>query len=158
MPQRADPAAAAIVAARHGDPFGFLGMHEAEEGLCVRAFLPDAAAMAVVDSASGVVAATGKRVHPAGLFVALMPERRDRFRYRLRARRGDQWQEFDDVYRFSPVLGELDLHLLAEGSHLASDRKLGAHPIEHDGVAGIAFAVWAPNARRVSVEIGRAHV
>src|SRR4029077_1424528 len=88
-----DPAVAAIVAGRHGDPFAFLGMHEAGEGLCVRAFLPDAAAMAVVDSASGAVAASGRRVHPAGLFVAAMPERREPFRYRLRARWGKDWQE-----------------------------------------------------------------
>ncbi len=151
VPQRADPAVAAIVAARDGDPFSFLGMHEAGAGLCVRAFLPAAAAMAVVDSATGALAATGKRVHPAGLFVALMPERGEPFRYLLRARRGKEWHEFEDIYRFPPVLGELDLHLLAEGNHLASYKKLGAHPIRHDGVDGVAFAVWAPNASRVSL-------
>ena len=151
MPKIADPAVAAIVAARHDDPFAVLGMHEAGQGLCVRAFLPDAAAMAVVDSASGTLAASGKLVHPAGLFVALMPERGEPFRYRLRARRGKEWHEFEDIYRFPPVLGELDLHLLAEGNHLASYKKLGAHPIRHDGVAGVAFAVWAPNASRVSL-------
>ena len=151
MPQKADPAVAAIVAACHDDPFGFLGMHAAGGGLCVRAFLPDATAMAVVDSASGTIVAGGKQIHPAGLFVATMPERHEPFRYRLRVRHGKDSQEFDDIYRFPPVLGELDLHLLVEGSHLGSDRKLGAHPVVHDGVAGIAFAVWAPNARRVSV-------
>jgi len=151
VPRRTSPEIAAIVAASHADPFAFLGMHEVEEGLCVRAFLPDAAAMAVVDSAGSAVVANGKRVHPAGLFVAEMPERHDPFRYRVRARWGQDWQEFDDIYRFSPVLGELDLHLLVEGNHLASYQKLGAHPIVHDGVAGVAFAVWAPNARRVSV-------
>ncbi len=151
MPQRTDPDVAAIVAACHGDPFAFLGMHEEGKGLCVRAFLPDAAAMAVVDGASGAVVARGKRVHTAGLFVAVMPERHQPFRYRLRARWGKDWHEFDDIYRFPPVLGELDLHLLVEGNHLASDRKLGAHPLVHDGVAGVGFAVWAPNARRVSV-------
>ena len=78
-------------------------------------------------------------------------ERREPFRYRLRVRWGSGWHEFDDVYRFPPVLGELDIHLLVEGNHLASYRKLGAHPIVHDGVEGVAFAVWAPNARRVSV-------
>src|SRR5439155_5813254 len=114
-------------------------------------FLPDANAMAVVDSASGTVVAEGERIHPAGLFVAAMPERSEPFRYRLRARRGTHWHELDDIYRFPPVLGELDVHLLVEGNHLASYQKLGAHPIVHDGVEGIAFAVWAPNARRVSV-------
>src|SRR6185312_10865191 len=60
-------------------------------------------------------------------------------------------REFEDIYRFPPVLGDLDMHLLAEGSHLESHRKLGAHLVTHDGVPGVAFAVWAPNARRVSV-------
>ena len=151
MPHRPSPEIAAIVAACHDDPFGFLGMHKAGAGQCVRAFLPDVQAMAVVDNASGTVAAKGARVHPAGLFVATMPERHQPFRYRLRVRRGKDWHEFDDIYRFPPVLGELDLHLLAEGNHLASYQKLGAHPIVHDGVAGIAFALWAPNASRVSV-------
>jgi 1,4-alpha-glucan branching enzyme len=151
MPQCFSAEAAAIVAAQHGDPFAFLGMHQDSHGLCVRAFLPDAAAMAVVDSASGEVAASGERVHPAGLFVACLPGRREPFRYRLRASRGDRWDEFEDIYRFAPVLGELDLHLLAEGNHLVSYQKLGAHPVVHDGVEGVAFAVWAPNARRVSV-------
>ena len=80
-----------------------------------------------------------------------MADRRELFRYRLRVRWGGHEQEFDDVYRFGPVLGELDLHLLVEGNHLASYQKLGAHPIVHEGVEGVAFAVWAPNARRVSV-------
>jgi 1,4-alpha-glucan branching enzyme len=151
MPHHASADAEAIVAARHGDPFGFLGMHEEAGLLYVRAFLPDGEAMAVVDSASGAVAATGRRIHKAGLFVASMPQGQQPFRYRLRLRRGRDWEEFDDIYRFPPVLGELDVHLLAEGSHHASYQKLGAHPIVHDGALGIAFAVWAPNARRVSV-------
>ncbi|HEV2334759.1 MAG TPA: 1,4-alpha-glucan branching protein GlgB, partial [Stellaceae bacterium] len=151
MPQRVDPAVAAIVAARHADPFAFLGMHLAAEGLCVRAFLPDVAALAVVDSANGAVAGRARRAHPAGLFVANFPARPEPFPYRLRARRGDRWDEFEDIYRFPPVLGDLDLHLLAEGNHLTSYKKLGAHPLVLDGVAGVAFAVWAPNASRVSV-------
>ncbi|HVC57451.1 MAG TPA: 1,4-alpha-glucan branching protein GlgB [Stellaceae bacterium] len=141
----------AIVAARHDDPFAFLGMHPAASGLAVRALLPDAEAMEVVDSASGTVVATAECVHPAGLYVAGIRGRREPFRYRLRARWGGREHEFEDIYRFPPVLGELDVHLLVEGNHLASYQKLGAHPIVHDGVAGVAFAVWAPNASRVSV-------
>jgi 1,4-alpha-glucan branching enzyme len=151
MPYRPSADAEAIVAGRHGDPFGFLGMHRASVGLYVRAFLPDAEALAVIESATGEVAARGEKLHPAGLFVAAMPERQKPFRYRLRVWWGGQPQEFEDVYCFPPVLGDLDLHLLVEGNHLASYRKLGAHPIVHDGVEGIAFAVWAPNASRVSV-------
>ena len=107
--------------------------------------------MAVVDSATGEIAAKGVRLHTAGLFAATLPDRRQPFRYRLRASSGSVQTEFDDVYRFPPVLGELDIYLLAEGNHLASYQKLGAHQIIHEGTEGIAFAVWAPNARRVSV-------
>jgi 1,4-alpha-glucan branching enzyme len=154
VPQRADPEAAAIVMACHDDPFAFLGMHKTGKttgGLCVRAFLPGAEAMAVVEAASGAIVGKARHVDPAGLFVASIRGRHEPFRYRLRARHGDHWEEFEDVYGFMPVLGELDLHLLVEGNHLASHQKLGAHPIVHDGAAGVTFAVWAPNARRVSV-------
>ncbi len=125
-------------------------MHRAGSAVCVRAMLPAAEEMAVVDAATGAVAATARRAHDDGFFVAAA-DRREPFRYRLRVRSGGVEREFDDIYRFSPVLGELDLHLLGEGNHLASWRKLGAHPLVHEGVEGVAFAVWAPNARRVSV-------
>ena len=151
MPRRPDPKVEAIIEARHGDPFSFLGMHPTSGGVCVRAMLPAAQGMAVVDSATGKIAAKGVRVHPDGFFVATVADRKEPFRYRLRISRGAIEQEFDDVYRFPPVLGELDTYLLAEGNHLASYRKLGAHPLIHEGVEGVAFAVWAPNARRVSV-------
>jgi 1,4-alpha-glucan branching enzyme len=151
MPHRPSPDVEAIVAGRHADPFAFLGMHQASAGLYVRAFLPDAEAMAVVESAGGEVVAHAERLHPAGLFAAAMPDRKQPFRYRLRVAAGGHAEEFDDVYRFPPVLGDLDLHLLVEGNHLASYQKLGAHPIVHDGVEGVGFAVWAPNAQRVSV-------
>jgi len=148
--RQTDPEIRAIVEARQGDPFSFLGMHRTLTGVCVRAMLPATQEMAVVESATGDVAAKGILVHPDGLFVATI-DRKEPFRYRLRISRGGVEQEFDDIYRFSQVLGELDTHLLAEGNHLASYRKLGAHPLVHEGVEGVAFAVWAPNARRVSV-------
>ncbi|HEY4472013.1 MAG TPA: alpha-amylase family glycosyl hydrolase, partial [Stellaceae bacterium] len=151
MPHRPSREVEAVVAGRHADPFAFLGMHKASAGIYVRAMLPDAERMAVVEAASGEIAAQGERIHPAGFFVASMPDRKTPFRYRLRVWRGGHWHEFDDVYRFPPVLGELDIHLLVEGNHLASYQKLGAHAVVHDGVEGVAFAVWAPNAQRVSV-------
>jgi 1,4-alpha-glucan branching enzyme len=146
-----DPAMAAIVEARHGDPFAFLGMHKTETGLAVRAMLPDAQLMLVLESATGKVAAEGVRAHPDGLFIAEIRNRSEPFRYRLRVAKGGAAREFDDIYRFPPVLGDLDLYLLAEGNHFASYTKLGAHPIRHEGVEGVAFAVWAPNARSLSV-------
>jgi 1,4-alpha-glucan branching enzyme len=150
-PTRADPQIEAIVAARHGDPFAYLGMHQDAGKLCVRAMLPGAIAVEVIDARTGEVAGEGELVHPDGLFIASLNGRTDRFSYRLLVDWGGVKQEFDDAYRFPPVLGDLDLHLLVEGTHLDSYRKLGAHVVTHDGVEGVAFAVWAPNAQRVSI-------
>jgi 1,4-alpha-glucan branching enzyme len=146
-----DPEIAAIVAARHGDPFSFLGMHEDGDGFVVRAMLPGATSVAVVDAQSGDAVADAAPLHPDGLFLARLPGRKARFPYRLRAQWSDETREFDDAYRFPPVLGDLDLHLLVEGRHLDSYRRLGAHAITMEGIAGVAFAVWAPNAQRVSI-------
>jgi 1,4-alpha-glucan branching enzyme len=149
---RPDPQIEAIVSARHGDPFAFLGMHEEAGDLLVRAMLPGAASVAVIDAESGALVAEAEAVHAAGLFVAKLAGRERGFRYRLRVDwGGGATQEFEDAYRFPPVLGDLDLHLLTEGTHLDSYRKLGAHVMSLDGAEGVAFAVWAPNAQRVSV-------
>src|SRR5580704_2973873 len=145
--RRANAALEAIVGAKHGDPFAVLGMHKSGSGLQVRAFLPEAEAMSVVDSANGEVVADARRVHPDGMFVAAIARRPEPFRYRLRVTRSSHQYEFEDIYRFPPVLGDLDLHLLVEGNHLASYQKLGAHTLVHDGVEGVALAVWAPNAQ-----------
>ena len=72
-------------------------------------------------------------------------------RYHVRARFGEQVVDLEDPYRFPPVLSDFDLFLLGEGTHLRLYDKLGAHPMVLDGVAGVAFAVFAPNAARVSV-------
>jgi len=142
--------ARAVLEARHGDPFAFLGMHVAGGNLCVRVFLPWAHRMWVVDAASGAVAGELSRLHQEGLWSGILG-RRPRFRYRLRAEGDLGVVEFDDVYAFPPVLGDFDLHLLAEGTHHESYAAMGSHWREHDGVLGVAFAVWAPNAQRVSV-------
>jgi 1,4-alpha-glucan branching enzyme len=148
---RLDPQIAAIIAARHGDPFAFLGMHETEGGLVVRAMLPGAQSVAIVDAASGEAVAAAERVHSDGFFVAHIAGRTEQFLYRLQVDWDGATQEFDDAYRFRSVLGDLDVYLLAEGTHLDSHRKLGAHVTTLEGVEGVAFAVWAPNAQRVSV-------
>jgi 1,4-alpha-glucan branching enzyme len=146
-----DPQVEAIVGARHGDPFAFLGMHRTGDGLCVRAMLPGLQELAVVDAATGEAVAQGGEIHSDGFYIATIAGRQEPFRYRLRVVSGGIEREFWDVYSFPPVLGELDIYLLREGNHLASYQKLGAHPIVHQGIEGVAFAVWAPNARRVSV-------
>ncbi|PKU22648.1 1,4-alpha-glucan branching protein GlgB [Telmatospirillum siberiense] len=141
----------AIIRADHGDPFAFLGLQEGEDGLVLRCMQPGAAAVAVIDPASGEVIADLPRLHPDGLFGGPVG-RRQRFDYRLRIEDGNGKSLVrDDPYRFPPILGELDLHLLGEGTHLHLYQRLGAHVMRLDDVPGVSFAVWAPNARRVSV-------
>ena len=109
--------------------------------------LPGAQDMAVVESATGDVAAKASKSTATVSLSRPFADRKEPFRYRLRVSSGGAQHEFYDVYSFPPVLGEIDIHLLAEGNHLASYRKLGAHPLVHEGVEGVAFAVWAPNAQ-----------
>jgi 1,4-alpha-glucan branching enzyme len=131
------------------DPFAVFGMHREGGGLVVRCFLPWAEHVHVVAAASGAET-TLQRADPAGLFEGRVAGGRP-FRYRLKAAAGGRSVEFEDPYRFGPVLGELDRHLLGEGNHLRAYEVLGARTLRLDGVAGTGFAVWAPNARAVAV-------
>ena len=146
-----------IVYADHNDPFSVLGMHK-EQGtgpdrLVVRAFLPQARKVGVVDSATGQVVADLPQVREQGFFAGPVAGRQQAFRYRLRLLPygSEETYDIEDPYRFGPVLGQLDIHLLVEGTHLRAFEKLGAHAMRVDGVDGTSFAVWAPNARKVSV-------
>ena len=138
-----------IVGGDDHDPFSFLGMHEEKGEVIVRFFHPTATAIAILDRASGAQVAEIPRVHEAGLFAG--PVGKKRFAYRLRVSTPSAEQVIEDPYAFGPVLGDLDLYLHAEGNYLRGFEKMGAHPTERDGVEGTTFAVWAPNARRVSV-------
>jgi 1,4-alpha-glucan branching enzyme len=138
----------AILVARHGDPFAVLGPHDVEGGCAVRAFLPDATTVEVIARDDDRLLATLERIDAAGFWSGLMPAR---LPYRLRIASGDLVRVTEDPYAFGPALGEMDIYLLAEGRHQQVGRTLGAHMMEHDGAAGVRFAVWAPNARRVSV-------
>ena len=137
----------ALCQGRHGDPFSVLGPHTAADGTpWVRAFLPGAVS---------VVAVAGARAWPltlrdaAGLFEGPTAAAG---RYQLRVRWHDGSESLlDDPYRFGAVLGDMDVWLLAEGSHLRPYEILGATPRTMDGVDGTGFAVWAPNASRASV-------
>lgn len=144
-----------ILSASHPDPFAFLGLHEAEEvgeaGWLVRSFRPHAQRMWV--EVIGGERIEADRIHPDGFFQAKLPGSTDRPIYRL------EW-EFSpshhgclsaDPYSFGPLLGEQDVYFLAEGTHRRLYEVLGAHPREFGGIKGVMFAVWAPNARRVSV-------
>jgi 1,4-alpha-glucan branching enzyme len=144
-----EDAVTSVVTGDHPDPFSFLGMHPAKGGgFMVRVFLPGARTVEVV-SYDGDALGELERIHPDGLFAGPVAEM---VPYRLLiAWEGGGEAEVEDPYRFPAVLGEQDLYLFGEGNHLRLYEKLGAHPIEFEGVAGTSFAVWAPNARRVSV-------
>ena len=141
----------ALVEARHDDPFAVLGPHEAAGGVVIRALVPGAAELEVVEDATGAVVGTLELRHDAGFFEGMLADRPVWFGYTLRARNAGGTWEVHDPYRYPPVLGDLDDYLIHEGTHRRLWERLGAHAIEHAGVAGVHFAVWAPNASRVSV-------
>src|SRR5215210_2970254 len=142
-------AVAAIVAAEHGDPFGVLGPHEVAPGVFeVRAMLPEASAASVTLDA-GTAIAMEKR-HDAGFFVARF-EAPSRPNYRLSLEVGGRTVTREDTYRFGGCLTDEDIAALRDVGGDAAYRKLGAQAATLGGVAGFNFAVWAPNARRVSV-------
>jgi 1,4-alpha-glucan branching enzyme len=130
------------------DPHSILGAHEAKGGgVVVRAFRPEARAVRVLPAN---VAA--ELTDPEGMWEALLPKATLPLAYELEVDYADGTTVTQrDAYSFLPTLGELDLHLAAEGRHEEIYRRLGAHVREIDGVTGTAFAVWAPNARSVAV-------
>ncbi len=130
----------------HGDPFAVLGPHAEDGAWIVRALLPGAVSVEIVQGTT--ILAGLARQGDSDVFAGSVP---GPVQYQLRVDWGTHQQTIDDPYRFAPVLGELDLWLLAEGTHYRPYEKLGAHLLEHDGVHGVNFAVWAPNAQRVSV-------
>ena len=139
----------ALVAGDHSDPFAVLGVHEASKGFVARALVYGAHSVSVATLDGKIVGELARR-DPAGFFegavslTAIQPVRL------LAANDGGKW-EVVDPYSFGPVLGPLDDYYSAQGTHLKLYDKLGAHIITHEGEAGVHFAVWAPNARRVSV-------
>jgi 1,4-alpha-glucan branching enzyme len=144
---------AAIVAGEDWNPFSFLGLHQDSENgdFIVRAFIPGAERITVLSGETGNDLAELSRLHHAGLFAGPIAGRRMSLRYRLRVTSAAGTDEIDDPYAFGPTLGALDLLLYAQGNYRRSFEKLGAHPITLEGIDGTTFAVWAPNARRVSV-------
>ncbi|WP_298985714.1 1,4-alpha-glucan branching protein GlgB [uncultured Roseibium sp.] len=144
--------AQAIAAGEHADPFSVLGLHEIDGDLVLRCFRPGAETVEVLEEGSGKALVKLSPVDGVdSLFAVKVPRRRKRFSYRLRMTHGgDVWTEADP-YAFGPVLGDMDEYLLGEGTHGRLWQALGAHVVTHEGVDGVHFAVWAPNARRVSI-------
>ena len=132
----------AVAKGLHADPFAVLGPHEVAGGLAIRAFRPNTRAI------EGFA-----RIHPEGLYEKIIPKAtRESHDYRLRVTWGDgSISDIDDPYRYGPVITDFDLHLLNEGTHHRLYETLGARTITHGIRSGVHFAVWAPNALRVSV-------
>ncbi|MDR4482780.1 MAG: 1,4-alpha-glucan branching protein GlgB [Nitrospirales bacterium] len=144
-----------LVSATEWDPFSVLGPHRGEStessGVCIRAFLPEAAEVAVLPGSNGDTPIPMRLVHPAGVFEAQWerPLGTD-YQFRIVDRQGKASQRHDP-YAFLPLISDFDLHLFGEGKLYKAYEQLGAQVCTHQGVQGVNFAVWAPNAKRVSV-------
>ncbi|SDG82053.1 1,4-alpha-glucan branching enzyme [Pseudomonas flavescens] len=138
----------ALIRGEHGDPFSILGPHEFAHGLTIRTYLPGALGVELIDAVSGEALGSLQQSSVPGLFSIRMDQRVP-YRYRITWSAGVQ--ETEDPYAFGQLLGEMDLYLFAEGNHRELGKSLGAQLASHEGVQGVRFSVWAPNARRVSV-------
>src|SRR5947209_19623756 len=132
----------------HPDPFRILGPHRVGENLVIRAFRPDAKELRVIANGNEVNA---DRLSNEGFFQAVLPGLPRESDYRLRVVRWDGSEEVVvDPYRYGMLMGEIDLYLFSEGNHHRLYDKMGAHIRSLGDVTGVYFAVWAPNAQRVS--------
>ena len=139
----------AIVAGRHGEPFRLLGLHQHGKTWVVRAFVPGALSLEVLTTAGKSLGMIERR-HDAGFFEGKVAIKTRQPLSYIAANGGGRWT-VADAYLIGPVLGPLDDYYIGEGNHLRLYDKLGAHPLAHEGHEGVHFAVWAPNASRVSV-------
>jgi 1,4-alpha-glucan branching enzyme len=135
----------ALASGQLGNPFAVLGPHQGPAGRYVRVFVPGA--LSVVVEQEGAQAGRLEASEPPGLFIGTLSDGP----YALRIHWPGGEQVTEDPYAFGPLLGDLDLHLIGEGNHRELASALGANLTTIDGVSGVRFAVWAPNARRVSV-------
>jgi len=143
----------ALAAGRHADPFTVLGPHRGPDGVVVRAIHPHAERAAIVIHPSQRVIPMRSRPEP-GLFEVVLPHDLEQPlpTYRLRLTFDEtRTIDLDDPYRYPPVLRDHDLHGFSEGTDYRIFEKLGAHSIRLGATDGVHFAVWAPNAQRVSV-------
>ncbi len=142
----------AVAGGYHGAPFDVLGIHPAPEphkGWVIRTLQPHVASVDLLISGTRTPL---ERAHEEGVFETVLSDVQGPVPYQLALKHHDGNEEIaDDPYRFGPVLGETDLYLFNEGTLVRAHQKLGAHLVEHEGVSGTVFVVWAPAAERVSV-------
>ncbi|WP_049347974.1 1,4-alpha-glucan branching protein GlgB [Neisseria lactamica] len=138
--------------ATHSDVFAYLGRHRLAEGdEVVRVLIPGAVSVDIVNRRSGELIVPSEKIDERGFFVAVLPDDAPDYALRIRYTEDTEPVVEEDPYHFSSALQDMDSWLLAEGKHLRPYETLGAHFAELDGVKGVRFAVWAPNAQRVSV-------
>ena len=138
--------------ATHSDLFAYLGRHRLAEGdEVVRVLIPGAVSVDIVNRRSGELIVPSEKIDERGFFVAVLPDDAPDYALRIRYTEDTEPVIEEDPYHFGSALQDMDSWLLAEGKHLRPYETLGAHFAELDGVKGVRFAVWAPNAQRVSV-------
>jgi 1,4-alpha-glucan branching enzyme len=138
-----------FLAGTHSDPFRILGPHRAGDDVTIRVFRPDAKKIEILAREQSLEA---EKIHGDGFFCATIPGATRELDYRVHIRNWDGSERTArDPYQYGPIMGEVDLHLFAEGQHWQLYEKLGAHLRTVGDEAGAYFAVWAPNAQRVSV-------
>ena len=137
----------AVVYAEEDKPYDFLGAHRSDDGTLIQAYFPEASAVSVLYR--------GKKypmecADESGFFAVLLEQKNVKtYRYSVEYESGTV--ECEDAYRFAATLSEKEMEAYAAGIHYEAYKMLGAHPMVIGGVAGVRFAVWAPNAVRVSV-------
>jgi len=141
-----------LIEARHGDPFRLLGLREFQGSYFARVWRPDAAEVALLDAHDSSRRYVLPKIHPDGYFETVLRGVTEPFEYILEFKNAEglTWSGHDP-YSFGPVLGEMDIYLFNEGTHYEVYEKLGAHLHQMGHVKGTHFAVWAPNAQRVSI-------
>ena len=140
-----------LLSGTHWNPRAILGPHQTARGLTIRAWLPFADSVEILPAGQTTPVQAGC-LHPAGLFEAFLPEQSHPLRYTIRSRAADGIvTEHRDPYAVPPLLTDFELHLFSEGTFYRAYETLGAHVRTIDGVTGVHFVVWAPNAARVSV-------
>ena len=138
--------------ATHSDVFAYLGRHRLAEGdEVVRVLVPGAVSVDIVNRRSGELIVPSEKIDERGFFVAVLPDEAPDYALSIRYTEDSEPVIEEDPYHFSSALQDMDSWLLAEGKHLRPYETLGAHFAKLDGVKGVRFAVWAPNAQRVSV-------
>ncbi|MCD8037352.1 MAG: 1,4-alpha-glucan branching protein GlgB [Clostridiales bacterium] len=145
-----------IINCDHKDPHTILGMHEVlhdgKDVVSFRTFMPGAREVYVIDKADEEKIYKAEKIHEDGFFEAVIEDRNQWFKYLLKIIYWDGTEKItEDIYSFAPTLGDYDRYLFGAGNHYDIYNKLGANLCNVDGVDGVSFAVWAPNAKSVSV-------